>query len=124
LFIFIGLIGCIIVFLDYFSLHPLVRNNVNILWVNPLFLFIGIAQWFKSLRVATFFSVVLSAVLILIVLFLYLLNAVYSNIAFIPLALLLFVRTINYIRIRLKKGIKVGSKKIILQKKMNWNLNK
>jgi len=112
LFIFIGLIGCIIVFLDYFSLHPLVKNNVNILWINPLFLFIGIAQWFKLLRVATFISVVLSAVLILIVLLLYLLNIVYSNIAFILLASLLFLRTINYIRIRLKKGLKIGNKKI------------
>lgn len=110
LFVLLGLIGCIIVFLDYFSLHPLVKNNANILWINPLFLFIGIAQWFKALRLVTFFAVVLSAILILIALFLYVLNIVYSNIAFIPLALLLFLRMVNYIRVRLKKGIKIGNK--------------
>jgi len=112
LFFFFGLIGCIIVFLDYFSLHPLVKNNVNILWINPLLLFISITQWINPLRIITFFAVALSAVMILIVLFLYAMNVVYSNIAFIPLALLLFLRTVNYIRIQLEKGIKIGNRTI------------
>jgi len=110
LFIIIGLLGYIIVFLDYFSLHPLVKSNANVLWANPLFLFIGFAQWFKALRFVTFIVVVLSVVMILIVLILYSLDVVYSNAAFIPLALLLFLRSTNYIRVRLKKGVKIGNK--------------
>lgn len=112
LFVAIGLIGCIAVYLSFFSLHPLVRHNIDILWLNPLFLIAGITQWFKRLRLPTLFIFALLNILILIVLLLYAFNVHYFNIAFIPLIVLLYIRSLNYIRIRVKKGIKIGNKKI------------
>lgn len=112
LFAIIGLIGCIAVYLSFFSLHPLVGQNADIMWLNPLFLFVGIAQWIKPLKPATFFIMVLNSILILIILFQYALNIHYFNAAFIPLVLLLLLRSLNYNKIRLKKGIKIGNKRI------------
>ncbi len=111
LFVAIGFIGCIAFYLSFFSLHPLVKHNANILWLNPLFLIAGITQWFKPLRFFTFIIITFNTLLILIVLFQYALNIHYFNMAFIPLILLLFLRSANYIRIRLKKGFKARNKK-------------
>jgi len=112
LFVLIGLIGCVVFYLSFFSLHPLVKSNANILWLNPLFLFAGIAQWFSPLRTTTFVILIINSILILLILILYAFEVHYFNIAFIPLTLLLFLRSFNYIRTRLKIGIKVGEKEI------------
>ncbi|MDB4497791.1 DUF4105 domain-containing protein [Gammaproteobacteria bacterium] len=42
-FIIIGLTGCIITYLAYISSHPLVQNNYNLLWANPLHLIYGLS---------------------------------------------------------------------------------
>ena len=112
LFITIGLIGCIAVYLSFFSQHPLVKHNANIMWLNPLFLVVGITQWFKPLKLITFFILLLNSILLVVILFLYIFNVHYFNIAFIPLIFLLYVRTYNYIRTRLKIGFKIGNRKI------------
>jgi hypothetical protein len=35
-FVATGLIGCLLVFLGYFTLHPTTAPNANLLWANPL----------------------------------------------------------------------------------------
>lgn len=40
-----GLMGLIIFYLMFFSAHPLVKSNFNILWLNPLNLFAGVFLW-------------------------------------------------------------------------------
>jgi hypothetical protein len=35
LFLFVGILGLLIVYLDYFSLHSATKNNLNILWLFP-----------------------------------------------------------------------------------------
>lgn len=40
LFLFTGILGCLIVFLGAFTAHPITAPNWNILWANPLNLFI------------------------------------------------------------------------------------
>ena len=112
LFVTIGLIGCIVAYLSFFSLHPLVKHNASILWLNPLFLFAGVAQWIRPLKTATFFIILLNNLLILVILLLYAFDVHYFNAAFIPLITLLFLRSLNYNKIRLRKGIKIGNRKI------------
>jgi hypothetical protein len=112
IFILFGLIGLIIFYLDYFSLHPMVKSNVNILWLNPLLFFIAIMQWISPLRFVTFILAVIVALCTIIALILYLFGISYFNIAYIPLALLLLIRVGNYIRRRLKRGVEIGKKEL------------
>jgi ABC-type bacteriocin/lantibiotic exporter with double-glycine peptidase domain len=90
----------------------MVKDNVNILWLNPLLFFIAIMQWVKALRFVTFILAVIVALCTIIALILYLFGISYFNIAYIPLALLLLIRIGNYIRRRLKKGVKIGSREL------------
>ena len=112
IFAVFGLIGLVIFYLDYFSLHPMVKSNVNILWLNPLLFFVAIMQWIKSLRFIGFILTVIVALCTILALILYLFNISYFNIAYIPLALLLLLRIGNYIRRRLKRGVKIGRKEL------------
>jgi hypothetical protein len=45
-----GIIGCLLVFLGYFTSHPTTAPNANLLWANPLNLFL--APWLLKKRVA------------------------------------------------------------------------
>ncbi|NDV45608.1 DUF4105 domain-containing protein [Paludibacter sp. 221] len=112
LFSLAGLVGCVIFFLSFISVHPLVSSNFNILWLNPLLIFAAVMQWFKTLRFATFCLQLLNSVLLLIALILLIPSFHYVNISYLPIILLLLVRTLNYLIVRLKRGIKVGKTKI------------
>ena len=123
-FILFGLIGLVIFYLDYFSLHPMVNGNVNILWLNPLLFFIGIMLWIKSCRLITFVLAVIAGLCTIIALISYLFGTVYFNAAYIPLALLVLIRLGNYIRRRLKKGMKIGERKLkvrVSNVHFNWH---
>jgi hypothetical protein len=50
LFFVLGLIGCLIVFVSFFSIHPAVFPNYNILWISPLHLIFAICLFVKPLR--------------------------------------------------------------------------
>lgn len=45
-----GVLGCIMFFLSFFSIHPLVQHNLNLLLINPLLLFLAIALCFPAAR--------------------------------------------------------------------------
>ncbi|MDR2951182.1 MAG: DUF4105 domain-containing protein [Prevotella sp.] len=49
LFIIAGLAGCVIFFLMFFSIHPCVNPNWNIIWLNPLQLIVAFLFFVKSL---------------------------------------------------------------------------
>lgn len=49
-----GIAGIVVFFLMFFSLHPLVQFNFNILWLNPLNLFAAILIWFKRFKIYMF----------------------------------------------------------------------
>ena len=51
LLIVTGLAGIIVFYLMFFSVHPLVQSNYNILWCNPLNVIVGILLWNKKLHV-------------------------------------------------------------------------
>lgn len=48
LFIIAGLAGCVIFFLMFFSIHPCVNPNWNIVWLNPLQLIVAFLFFSKS----------------------------------------------------------------------------
>lgn len=103
LFSLSGALGCLIVYLSFFSLHPLVHHNFNLLWLSPFSIAFAIAICFRSLRKL---SVVLDALLFVSVLLPvvgYLFLPQQFNIAFLPLMLVLAVRLAGRM-MELRKG--------------------
>ncbi len=45
-----GITGFIVWFLNFFSLHPAVDNNLNCFWLLPTHVILAVLIWFKSLR--------------------------------------------------------------------------
>jgi len=50
-----GLMGCIVFYLTFFSLHPLVSHNWNVVWMNPLLLVFAVSLMFRTLRKMTYY---------------------------------------------------------------------
>lgn len=71
-----GLIGLVISYLWFFSHHPLVDNNMNILWCNPLNIILAILLFIhkKSLRITKFILSIISLILSIIFLISLILN--------------------------------------------------
>lgn len=49
-FLILGLAGCVVTFLVFFSEHEATTNNILILWLNPLQLIMAVAVWKKKKR--------------------------------------------------------------------------
>ena len=45
-----GLAGCIVWFLNFFSLHPAVDHNLNCFWLLPTHVIMAVLIWFNSLK--------------------------------------------------------------------------
>lgn len=59
-----GAVGILVIFLMFFSVHPLVRYNFNILWLNPLNLIAAVLIWFKKFRIQLFFYQLFNLILV------------------------------------------------------------
>jgi hypothetical protein len=96
LFLIAGLCGIVVGFLLFFSEHPCVSPNWNILWLHPLH-FIGFAGYFfkKSYPLITLFHG-LNLVLLCILLFGWLWIPQTLNTANIPYALCLFLASVSW----------------------------
>lgn len=93
-----GLTGLIVCFMMFFSTHPLVKNNLNILWLNPLNIILGILIWIKNvdLRKIIFFYQIFNITLLIASLFCFALSIQSFNIATFPLIVLLLIRTTRW----------------------------
>jgi hypothetical protein len=93
-----GIAGIIIFFLMFFSTHPLVRMNLNILWLNPLNLIIGILIWIKSteLRRILFFYQIFNIFLLIAALFAFALSIQAFNVAAFPIIALMIMRNTRW----------------------------
>lgn len=49
LFLVTGIIGCLLIFLGYFTLHPTTAPNFNLLWANPLNLIVAFSFFKKKM---------------------------------------------------------------------------
>ena len=97
-----GLGGVLIFYMMLFSTHPLVKSNLNILWMNPLNLILGIVMWFPKLRTTVFFYEILNILLLIGGLFSFAISAQVFNLAAFPLIVLLVLRSTSWF-IYLKK---------------------
>jgi len=91
-----GIGGFIITYMMLFSIHPLVKMNLNILWLNPFNFFIGILIWVKRLRIIMFFYQIFNVILLIGGLFAFALSAQYFNVAVFPIIVLLLLRSTSW----------------------------
>ena len=86
-----GLIGVIIFYLMFVSTHPLVKNNLNLLWANPLNLIAAVLIWMKKMRKFMFVYQIFNLALLGLALVALALSVQSFNVALYPvLALLIF----------------------------------
>lgn len=93
-----GLAGLVIFYLMFFSIHPLVKNNFNILWCNPLNIFTGIFVWNKKMKKAVKIQQIINSICYISVLVVAALAVQTINIAFIPLIALLLIRSLRWLQ--------------------------
>ncbi|NLO71600.1 MAG: DUF4105 domain-containing protein [Porphyromonadaceae bacterium] len=111
LFLVTGLAGLIIFYLMFFSIHPLVKSNLNILWCFPFNIFVAFMLWFKGTRPVLFVYFLIYAILIFVALVLSATNIQIFNIAFLPLMGLLLLRSVHWLyRYYQKKNYKKKSR--------------
>ena len=91
-----GLAGLIVFYMMFFSLHPLVRNNLNILWLNPLNILVAIAIWIKPIRKIMFLYQIPNILLLVGALFAVSLSSQEFNLASFSLIVLLLIRSSHW----------------------------
>ena len=91
LFLLAGLIGCLVMFISFFSIHPAVFPNYNILWLHPIQLIFAILLCIKRLR-PKLYSYHCFNILMLLLAFMFSLFAQSFNPAFYPLMSVFVVR--------------------------------
>lgn len=99
-FLAIGLTGFVVWFLNFFSLHPAVDHNLNILWWLPFHVIMAVLLWFPKLqKLSTIYFGITFALVILYVI----LDWIYGQYCPPPFLLLMalillrsYMRTINY----------------------------
>lgn len=93
LFFIAGLAGCIIFFLMFFSEHPCVDANWNIVWLNPLQLIAACLFFVKPLRRCIYYYHFINFVALLLLIVAWCLIPQQLEVAFIPYILALAVRS-------------------------------
>src|SRR5690606_28264242 len=91
------LAGLIIFYLMFFSIHPLVKVNFNILWCMPLNLFVAVLVWIKSVGKIVKTYQILYIVLILTAFIIAVLSIQSFNVAFLLIMSLLLVRALYWL---------------------------
>ena len=86
-----GIAGTIVFFLMFFSSHPLVKFNFNILWLNPLNIVAAFMIWFSKWRIHIFFYQLFNLILVALALVSVAISVqTFNQATFIFIALLLF----------------------------------
>ncbi len=102
LFLVCGALGAIIFYLMFFSFHPIVGGNYNLLWINPLYLIFLFLLMFKKMRKILAYYQLLTALLLIISIAGFIFLPQQFNIAFLPIMLTLFVRSIHFVALHRK----------------------
>lgn len=93
LFITYGLAGCVIFFLMFFSIHPCVSPNWNIVWLNPLQIIVALLFFVKSFSKYIYCYHFINFVAMTIFLLAWGLIPQQMAVAFIPFILLIWLRS-------------------------------
>jgi len=92
-----GTAGLIIFYLMFVSVHPLVKNNLNLLWANPLNFFMAFLIWIKSLRKTIYYYQFFNLFLLGLALIALALSVQSFNVAVYPVIALLIIRYARWI---------------------------
>lgn len=103
LFFLYGLVGCLVFFLMFFSEHPCTYPNCNILWLNPLQLLAAFLILFCKQSRVTYYVVAITGVLSLAAIIGWPLFTQKFHPAFLPLMMVLAIRSANFMLVRRKK---------------------
>lgn len=98
LFLVTGLLGVVITYLCFFSLHPLVGENYNLLWLNPLHLIIPLTIFIKKARKILMGTYALIALATAVAMSGYIYLPQEFNIAFLPFMAIIVVRALSAIK--------------------------
>lgn len=98
LFLATGLLGVVITFLCFFSLHPLVGENYNLLWLNPIHLIIPLTIFIKKARKILMGTYALIALATAVAISGYIYLPQEFNIAFLPFMAIIVVRALSAIK--------------------------
>ena len=101
-----GIGGVIAFYLMFISIHPLVKSNLNLLWLNPINLVLALLIWIKPLRVALFYYQILNIALLVGALLAFALSTQAFNIAAFPLIVLLLMRSTSWFALTKRKIFK------------------
>ena len=101
-----GIGGVIAFYLMFLSLHPLVKSNLNLLWLNPINLVLAVLIWIKPLRKALFYYQILNILLLIGALFSFALSTQVFNTAAFPIIVLLLMRSTSWFDLTKKKIFK------------------
>jgi len=91
-----GMGGILIFYMMFFSSHPLVKYNLNLLWLNPLNLVVAILLWIRPMRVYLFAYQFLNIALLVGALFAFALSAQAFNMAAYPIIVLQLIRSTGW----------------------------
>ncbi|MFV0472590.1 MAG: DUF4105 domain-containing protein [Paludibacteraceae bacterium] len=94
---FSGLVGIVVFYLMFFSVHPLVESNFNILWCNPVNCLLTVALWSPRLQKGVLFFQMANILLFAGAIAIYLFSIQHLNAASIPVIWLLLVRSAFWI---------------------------
>lgn len=98
LFLATGLLGVVITYLCFFSLHPLVGENYNLLWLNPVHLIIPLTIFIKKARKILMGTYALIALATAVAMSGYIYLPQEFNIAFLPFMAIIVVRALSAIK--------------------------
>ena len=87
-----GIVGLIIFYLMFVSTHPLVKDNLNLLWANPLNLIAAVLIWIKPMRKYMYYYQIFNLALLGIALLTLALSIQSFNIAVYPIIALLIIQ--------------------------------
>lgn len=87
MFAIYGLVGCLLTFLMFASVHDATHPNWNYLWLNPLCFIPVVTLWIKRARCLTMIYMAVNIVALFLLLILWTAGVQSPNPAFIPLVL-------------------------------------
>lgn len=92
-----GLAGLIVFYLMFFSVHPLVKSNFNLLWINPVSVVLSVLVWIKSCDKVTYYFQITNIALLFGALVVFFIGFQHINVASVPLMLILLVRAMFWL---------------------------
>lgn len=107
-----GITGIIVFYLMFVSSHPLVKYNLNILWLNPLNVVAAILIWSKRFRIPMFIYQIVNIGLLILALIAFALSFQNFNVASFPLIVMILVRYSSWV-VRTKHKLDRKSKFVI-----------